>query len=631
MTNDESDEPQSSPRQPKMDGGMSMSFGMPSKPTDAGNEHEASMRVAAPAIELRPSPFRVVVMDEFCGDATPPERAQLVTAASIDDAMSNLGVRIHIAVTNHLASKPAELTAQLRFGSMRDFRPKLLLAQVPELRAVCTLHERLDDLGHGRITAAQLEAELESVQGMDALLPALQLALEKPASALPTVDDQQAAEGRKLLNELLDMAGPSAPPEPTPPAGPPRSALDGAIRAIAGGGGSGGRNRSGAAEAMELVGKLLAAQLAEIVGATEVRKLEAAWRGLHFLTTQASGRDGLPVRIEILHATPDTFAEVFADQVYEPECDEEPEHALSLSVIGCAMHNNAAQLQAIRSVQDQSEELQAPLLWSMAPDFLGERVQQLAKRDSVRAVLDGDGLAKWQGLRSDETSRWSSACYNRFLLRLPHEGQIGPCTFAETVQTDDDHLWGAPSYFVAGVIARSVIDTGWPTRFTGNPAGSLEGRPLANQIPIEAALSEATVEDLADAGIMALTCVRGRDEVLLLRAPSIHRPPQFGSRDQANAESRKLSSLPFQLLVARIAECTIRHKTNLVGDGNSTAIQQRFEQFLQAMLGDTGAGARAKVVVEPDDNPSGGCWLHCSVRTGNLLLGGTDVEFSLHT
>lgn len=629
MTNDESDDPPSSPRQPKMDGGMSMSFGMPSKPTDASNEHEASMRMAAPAIELQPSPFRVVVMDEFCGDATPPERAQLVTAASIDDAMSNLGVRIHIAVTNHLASKPAELTAQLRFGSLRDFRPKLLLAQVPELRAVCTLHERLDDLRDGRITTAQLEAELDSVRGMDALLPALQLALQKPASAAPTGDDQQTIEGRKLLNELLDMDGPSEPSAPTPPVKPPRSALDGAIRSIAGGGG--GHNRAGATEAMEQVGQLLAAQLAEIVGAAEVRKLEAAWRGLHFLTTQASGRDGRPVRIEILHATPDTFADVFANQVYEPECDEEPEHALSLSVLGCAVYNNATHLQAIRAVQDESEELQAPLLWSMAPSFLGERVQQLAKRDSVRAVLDGNGLAKWQGLRSDEAARWSSACYNRFLLRLPHEGQIGPCTFTETVQVDDDHLWGAPSYFVAGVIARSVIETGWPTRFTGMPAGSIEGRPLANQIPIEAALSEATVEDLADAGIMALTCVRGRDGVLLLRAPSIHKPPQFGNRDQTNAESRKLSSLPFQLLVARIAECTIRHKTNLVGDGNPAAMQQRFEQFLQAMLGDTGAGASAKVAVEPDDNPSGGCWLHCSVRTGNLVLGGTDVEFSLHS
>ena len=318
-------------------------------------------------------------------------------------------------------------------------------------------------------------------------------------------------------------------------------------------------------------------------------------------------------------------------QVHTPETTRATDYTLSLTVIGCAVRNTAAQLQAVREVQQQAGDLQAPVLWSMAPDFLGETVQQLATRDSVRAVLSSSELTKWRGLRQEDSARWAGACSNRFLLRNPHEATIGNWTFAERMATPDERIWGAPSYFVAAVMARSVIETGWPTRCTGLQAGSVEGRPLAEQMPVEAALNEAAVEDLADGGILALSCVRGRDQVILLRAPSTHEPQRFGNREQANAESRKMSGLPYQLLAARISEAILRHKPTLVGDGQAAAMQQRFERFLHALVADTGSGAACSVTVEPDPEQENTNWVHCTIRTGQQVLGGTELNFSLHT
>lgn len=634
MSNDDHDEKSGQPPQPTppAGSGMSMSFGIPREEGDT----EASMRMEATPLEIQPLPFRIMVLDQFCGDATPPERAQRVTAATIDDVMSSLGVRATIAVPNHLASKPAELIVDLRFASMRDFRPKLLLAQTPELRAVNALHERLGDLRAGRISQAQLEAELEPVQGLDALAPALNLLLQGPTfsssadSAAPATpaSDPGATEGRKLLDELLDISTPSTPTKPTPAPGPTRSALDNVIGSITGGGGpkTPPAQKQAIAQATELVGKLLAAQLQEILHAPAVRAIERAWRGLHLLASQATGSDGQPVRIEILHATTADFATVYAERVHGPECAGDSEHALSLAVLGCAVHNNAAQIQALRDVQQQAEDLQAPTLWSMEPMFLGASAQELSGRDSVRSVLGSSSLAKWRGLRGEDSARWSGACFNRWLLRNPHSGEIGQWSFAER---SDEYLWGSPSYLVAGVIARSVIDTGWPTRFTGLAAGGIGGRPLADLKPVEAQLGEAAVEDLADGGIMALTSIRGRDEVVLLRAPSAHEAAQFGNRDQANSDSRKMSSLPFQLLASHIAATTLRHKAALVADGDLDAMRRRFETFLKALVGDTGAGATATVTVEPDPKDRDTTWVHCSVRTGSHVLGGAEVQFSL--
>jgi len=616
-----------------------MSFGIPQD----GNDSDASMRMQADATEIRVAPFRIVVLDAFCGEATPPERGQPVTAASIDDAMAELGVRTTIAVTNHLTKPGKELLVRLRFASLRDLRPKPMLEQVPELRAGNALLSRLRSMRSGKLTAAQLQSDLEqaddlqALRGLDALAAPLNLALQRPTPGgrvtpkppvAPPASDEQAT-GRKLLDELLDLDAPSTPTEATPPPKPTRSALDNVIGSITGGGKPSKQasiDKAAIDQAIEQIGKLLALQLQEILLADAVRTIERAWRGLQLLATQARGTDGQPVRIEVLHATANNFADVYRDSVHAPECAGESEHALSLAILGCALGNNTAQLQALRDTQQLAEELQAPLLWSMAADFLGEPIPELAQRDSVRALLDADDLAKWRGLRNDDAARWSGACYNPFVLRAPRTGDIDSWSFREP---GDAILWGTPGYAVAAVIARSVIETGWPTRFTGTHAGGIDGRPLADQCPLVAPLGEATVEALADAGIMALTAPRGSDTITLLRAPSIHEAAQFGDRDEANRSSRLLSSLPYQLLVTRLAEITIRHKPSLVAAGEIGSLQTRFEAFLLAVIGDTGSGAAATVTVEADTKDRDTTWLHCAIRTGNQVLGGVDVEFTL--
>lgn len=614
-----------------------MSFGIPQD----GNDSDASMRMPAGATEIRVAPFRIVVLDAFCGEATPPERGQPVTAASIDEAMADLGVRTAIVVANHLTKPGKELLVRLRFASLRDLRPKSILEQVPELRAGNALLARLGELRAGKLAVAQLQNELEQhddlqpLRGLDALAAPLQLALQRPAPGAPTsqtapptptqppTSDEQAT-GRKLLDELLDLDTPSAPPEPPPAPKPARSALDNVIGSITGGGKP--HNTSDIDQAIDQIGKLLAQQLQEILRAEAVQTIERAWRSLQMLATQARGTDGQAVRLELLHATADDFADVYRDSVHAPECAGQPEHALSLTVLGGPLGNNTAQLQAVRDTQQQAEELQAPLLWSMATDFFGEPITKLAQRDSVRALLDADALAKWRGLRSNDAARWSGACYNPFVLRVPRTGEIDSWSFAEP---DDAFLWGSPSYAVAAVIARSVTETGWPTRFTGIHAGGIEGRPLAGTCPLAATLTEATVEALADAGIMALTAPRASDTLALLRAPSMHEAAQFGSRGDANSNSRLLSSLPYQLLVSRLAEITIRHKPKILAAAPPDALKEQFEAFLQAVLGDTGSGATTAVTVAPDPEDRETTWLHCALRTGSHVLGGVDVEFTL--
>jgi len=208
------------------------------------------------------------------------------------------------------------------------------------------------------------------------------------------------------------------------------------------------------------------------------------------------GQSRFPV--ELLHATADSFARVLAESVHRPECAGETEQALSLVVLGCAVNNNAVQLQAVRDVQQQAEELQAPILWSMAPTFLGETVLALGIAHLLR-------------------------CRRHCRRHCPEHRR--------------DRLANALS----------------------------------------------------------------RPRVWRHHGSDLHWRSEHSS----------------------IAPGTINSRAG--------AIRQRFEQFLSAMIADTSHGAVATITIEPDLDSPEGAWVHCAVKTGTQALGGTEVQFSLHT
>ncbi len=567
--------------------------------------------------ELRPQPFRIMIVDDLVGDGPAPEHPVAVAPSGLDDAIAALRVRLALEVPNQLASKPRELAVELRFERLRDFRSGRLAAQVPELAAVGRLRERLVDLRAGRTSVADVERGLDEVAGFDRLGPALASAFgAPPAGASPTtrdsdvpVDGEQQL-GRALLDELLGGEHEAPPPAPRTN---DASAIDDAIANV---GRRADADAGDVARALELVDDLVAAQLREIRAAPRFVALERAWRSLQFLL-QHVGTDRSPVRVELCAATPESFAERFDALVVGPEMRGETPAALALTVVGWPFHNRVPELETVRAAWQQSEAVQAPLLWSMADSFLGaEGLAALAGRDSLASVLEGDELTKWRGARADDAARWSGACLNPFVLRAADDGTVA--------------MFGMPSYFVAALVARSVAERGWPSGFAGVRAGAIAGLPVVRGRAVAAAFTEANVRDLADAGILALAAVQGRDEALLWSAPSSHAPARFGNRDRENRESRLRSTLAYQLVAARIAETTLAHQAALLFDGETRRpddeVAGRFEAFFRALLSDTGSGAGADVRVERESDRAE---LHCEVRVGDAVLDGAIIEFAL--
>jgi type VI secretion system protein ImpB len=97
-------------------------------------------------------PFKTVILGDFTGrkDDTPVEQRPAIgiDKESFASVMKEMGLERTVQVPNVLSDNDpdAQLTATLKFDSMRDFSPDAVAQQVPELRKLVELRDALTAL-----------------------------------------------------------------------------------------------------------------------------------------------------------------------------------------------------------------------------------------------------------------------------------------------------------------------------------------------------------------------------------------------------------------------------------------------------------------------------------------------------
>jgi type VI secretion system protein ImpB len=106
------------------------------------------------AIELKELPFVVGVLGDFTGQPTEPlpklkERKFVeVNPDNFDSVLEGMKPHLSFAVENKLSEEPdaPNLKINLNFKSMDDFEPENVARQVPPLKQLLDLRQRLSDL-----------------------------------------------------------------------------------------------------------------------------------------------------------------------------------------------------------------------------------------------------------------------------------------------------------------------------------------------------------------------------------------------------------------------------------------------------------------------------------------------------
>ncbi len=360
---------------------------------------------------------------------------------------------------------------------------------------------------------------------------------------------------------------------------------------------------------------LLSNQLNEILHAPELQKLEASWRGLHYLVSRSE--TGSTLKIRVLHCTKkellrnfenasDFDQSVLFKKVYEEEYGTfggEPIGAL----IGDFEFNRTAQDMALlEQMSHVAAAAHAPFLTAADPQLFNwdEFTEMTGPRD-LSKVFDTVEYAKWKSFRDSEDARYVGLALPHILMRLPYGPETAPVetfNFAEDVDGTNHkkYLWGNAAYALGTRLTAAFAKYGWCAAIRGVENGGLvEGLPthtfhtdqgdVALKCPTELAITDRREKELADLGFIPLVHCKGTDYAAFFSAQSAQKVKKFDT-DAANANARLSAQLPYLMAVSRFAHYLKVMMRDKIG---SFVSRSEIERFLNQWISN---------YVTPDDN-----------------------------
>ena len=619
-------------------GGISFGFGKTSqpavqppgdrpKPTLGEQSMTASVRAgtASPEEGMPLLALRAVLVadlvprDEFNAGAGAPEQAIRVDPTHFDGLFQKLKPRVALEVESVL-SQASRVRIDLSPTSMKSFRPDGLCREVPLLRSLLDGKLVLERLRDGSVSVDGAAGELDRLWKGSVFARQILGFVEQPGAAAPKAvapAASAAAEAARStqVSNILDMvdtgteadAAEVAPREPVVPAQaqaqgrpaavPLKGMMDELIAAVVK---SGRTGRPGARpdEAIRRVEKAVSLQLGAILQHPELRRLEAAWRGLELLI----GRVGtqLGVRIEVVSATPDKAADALEHAIRTNAAAEPP---VSFAVVDDTIDGTTASFARLEALAAVAEAHSVPVVLNGSPRIFGyASLAEIDQLDNKATLYDARERAPWRALTAKPSLRWVSLSCNRLLGRTAYDRRASRVREAEIEELPNDArsvVWLSPCWGVGALVVQSFRKTGWPCRITGaRDGGTLENLPVREvglayegsekvAIPTEALIAVESQRALGRYGILAFASAPNSDEAYLLHAATAYITPPKRTYDSETTEPEvrlPAVTLGDQLFVARLVQFLRALAAKMAPDSDPAEVKPVMEGALWALF-----------------------------------------------
>ncbi len=174
----------------------------------------------------------------------------------------------------------------------------------------------------------------------------------------------------------------------------------------------------------------ISAELNAIMHNDDFKKLEASWRGLHYLVMNSE--TGTQLKIRLLNIT---FGELKTDmekavefdqsvlfkKVYEEEYGTFGGYPYSLLIGDYQFGRNQEDMAALQKISGVAAAAHAPFIAAADPKlFDWESFTDMNKPRDLAKVFESLELIKWRSFRETEDSRYVTLTLPRMLLRLPY-------------------------------------------------------------------------------------------------------------------------------------------------------------------------------------------------------------------
>ena len=536
-------------------------------------------------------PFVIGVLADLSGMPEKPlprlryRRFVPVEVRSLDDLVAQCAPRLVFKVVNKLSEDDSKLGVELRFRRMEDFNPEKVAEQVGPLRALLDLRTSLASLrtslsGNDKLEELLLDAvsdrgKLERIReevapqstAPEPAAPALGPAVRPvhptppPVSArrpVPAAEDSGVwsrripqptphPEGGSILDQVVDQFRTGSDPDARWRS---KNLVREFMMQVLEGSMTIGRD----AEYMILgriaeIDELLSRQLNEIMHSPEFMRLEATWKGLHYLVRHT--RKLAQVKVKVLNTSKKELWRQF-------QCARERTDAqLNRKVLDQAAGTPGAEpfglligdYQITRHPED-AELMEAmawlgaaahvPFMAAASAELLGlTSFTELTETYRLNRLFESDEYGKWSGLRSRVQSRYIGLVLPGMLLRRPYGKDSNPVerfNFEERAADRGDRafLWGNAVWAFAVRTASDFARYGWfgAIRDADDyhvlpelPAVAYEpDYDIVTAGPTEVAIDDIRYQHLRSLGLIPLCRVEGAGVAQFFETWSCHKP-----------------------------------------------------------------------------------------------------------
>lgn len=374
---------------------------------------------------------------------------------------------------------------------------------------------------------------------------------------------------------------------------------------------------------------LLGDQVDAILHAPDVKRLEAAWRGVDLLVDEKGSDDR--VRIRIFNAS---WAELTRDFERSIEFDQSVLFAktyneeygmpggIPYGLLVCdypvrhrPMAGSASTTDDVGALQSLAQVAAAsfsPCVIGAAPELFG--LSTFADLSYVQRLDQSFKLGeyhRWHKLREMEDSRFLGVALPRILLRDRYRddpARQDGFRYEEGGNGVDAWLWGNAAFGFGTVAIRAFREWGWFANICGAREDGLggiisdlpapqfsTGEPVGFRRPLEVEFTDKKERALEELGFISASPCNFTRSIVFLGAPSLHAPP-VGGEAIVEANGRLSSMLHYIMCVSRFAHYVKVMARERVGAYTTTEELERYlDNWLREYtIGNSDAGAELK-------------------------------------
>ncbi len=471
------------------------------------------------------------------------------------------------------AGGKASFSVELLFTSIEDFNPKNIVVQVPALNQLyegrnylrdflgkMDGNDKLGDLLAGVIAKKEARDELVAAyqgatdaEAWEKVEPSetMKRFLEKGAMIQ---DEEQIPYAKVLIGQFVQDILTSLPDDNTAEADVLMT------------------------EQIGVVDALISKQLNLIMHDDVFQKMEATWRGLHYLVMNTE--TGTMLKLRVLNVDKadllkDLQKAVEFDQstlfklVYEEEYGTYGGNPYSVLIGDYEFGRLPADMELLDKISGVAAAAHAPFIASAyAKLFDMDDFSRLVKPRDLSKIFESAELIKWRSFRESEDSRYVTLTLPRVMLRLPYGPEtvaVDGLDFVEDANGRDakKYLWGNPAYILGQRITNAFALYNWTAAIRGVEGGGLiENLPTHTfktddgdidiVCPTEIAITDRREKELNDLGFMTICHCKGTDKAAFFGGQTTNLPKIYNT-DEANANARISAMLPYILAASRFA------------------------------------------------------------------------------